>query len=73
MGGDKWGFLIDEVGNFDYDHLETLKSTSKLLLDCVFFVKLCESKMSEDEREIDVDTDDEDQYQDSSRHSSGSG
>jgi len=29
--------------------------------------------MSEDEREIDVDTDDEDQYQDSSRHSSGSG
>ena len=23
-GGDMWGFLIDEVGNFDYDHLETL-------------------------------------------------
>ena len=32
-----------------------------------------ESKMSEDEREIDVDSDEEGDFGDSSRHSSGSG
>ena len=24
LGGDKWGYLIDEMGIFDSDHLETL-------------------------------------------------